>query len=158
MVTVMASGVFDLLHIGHVKFLNEAKALGDRLVVVVASDNTVRKKKREPVVDQYHRAELIGYLKPVDEVIIGGEGDMFDTVASIDPDIIALGYDQDFDEEWLSSELKHRGLKAKVVRLKHYLADLDHTRKIINKVIDIWSMQVEIEGIEERGRKKFSKS
>ena len=152
MVRVMASGVFDLLHIGHLHYLSEAKRLGDELVVVVASDETVRKRKREPIVPQKYRAELVAALKPVDEVVLGDSGDMFATVEKVKPDIIALGYDQNFDERWLMEELEKRGLRVEVVRLSHYDAELDHTRKIIDKIIELWSFQKEMERLE-RGEK-----
>ena len=148
MVRVMASGVFDLLHIGHLHYLTEAKRLGDELVVVVASDETVRKMKREPIVPQKYRAELVGALKPVDRVVLGNSGDMFITVKKIAPDIIALGYDQSFDERWLIEELDKRDLRIEVVRLSHYDAELDHTRKIIDKIIELWSFQKEMERLE----------
>jgi len=135
MIRVMASGVFDILHTGHVHYLNEAKRLGDELVVVVATDNTVRRNKHEPITPEKMRLELVSSLKPVDRAILGHEGDMFDVVAEIRPDIIALGYDQTFDEVALEKELKRRGMEIRVVRLGHYADDLNGTRKIIRKII-----------------------
>ena len=101
MVRVMASGVFDLLHPGHLYYLKEAKKLGDELVVVGATDNTVRKRKHEPITPQDMRLEMVEALKPVDRAVLGHENDVFRTVEELKPDIIALGYDQDFDEKWL---------------------------------------------------------
>jgi FAD synthetase len=135
MIRVMASGVFDILHTGHVHYLNEAKRLGDELVVVVATDNTVRRNKHEPITPEKMRLELVSSLKPVDRAILGHEGDMFGVVAEIRPDIIALGYDQTFDEVALEKELKRRGMEIRVVRLGHYADDLNGTRKIIRKII-----------------------
>ena len=116
-------------------YLNEAKRLGDELVVVVATDNTVRRNKHEPITPEKMRLELVSSLKPVDRAILGHEGDMFGVVAEIRPDIIALGYDQTFDEVALEKELKRRGMEIRVVRLGHYADDLNGTRKIIRKII-----------------------
>ncbi len=146
--TVMAAGVFDLIHMGHINYLQEAKKLGDRLVVVVASDDTVRRNKHEPLMSQKTRASMVGSLKPVDEVVIGRTGDPFEVVEDIKPDIIAIGYDQEHDEERLNEELLKRGLGIEVKRLKHYNHDLDATRKIIRKIIDWYGMKKELEAVE----------
>ncbi len=136
MTRVMASGVFDILHTGHVHYLTEARKLGDELVVVVATDNTVRRTKHEPITPEKMRLELVQSLKPVDRAILGREGDMFSVVAEIKPDIIALGYDQTFEEKVLEDELARRGLNIRVVRLGHYADDLNGTRKIIRRIIE----------------------
>ena len=148
MVRVMASGVFDLLHPGHLYYLKEAKKLGDELVVVVATDNTVRKRKHEPITPQEMRLEMVEALKPVDRAVLGHEDDMFKTVEELKPDIIALGYDQDFDEKWLEEELKKRGMDIKVVRIGPLSADLNATRKLIQKIIDWYEFQKRMEEVE----------
>ena len=71
MVRVMASGVFDILHTGHISYLEQAKAAGDELVVVVACDSTVRKRKHEPVTPENMRLKIVQSLKPVDRAILG---------------------------------------------------------------------------------------
>ena len=139
MVRVMASGVFDLLHSGHLHFLEEAKKLGDELVVVVATDNTVRRRKHEPITHEEMRLKMVSALRPVDKAVLGHEGDMFEIVQEIQPDIIALGFDQAHDEEQIAKELEKRGIDAKVVRLSQLNDDLNGTRKIIKKIID-WHM------------------
>ncbi len=136
MTRVMASGVFDILHSGHVHYLSEAKNLGDELVVVVATDATVRRRKHMPITPEKMRLELVSSLKPVDRAVLGREGDMYKVVEEIRPDIIAIGYDQTFDEKVVEAELRKRGLDTKVVRLSHYSADLDGTRKIIQRIIE----------------------
>lgn len=140
MTKVMASGVFDILHPGHLRYLQEAKDLGDELVVVVATDATVRRRKHEPITPDKMRLELISALKMVDEAYLGSDGDMFGVVERIRPDIIALGYDQDFDEKKIEDTLAKRGIKVKVVRLSMYGGDLNGTRMIIGKIID-WYTQ-----------------
>lgn len=152
MVRVMASGVFDLLHTGHLHYLEEAKKLGDELVVVVAKDSTVRKEKHEPITPEEVRRELVDAMKPVDKAVLGREGDMYEIVEEIHPDIIALGYDQEHDEEVIRNELKKRGLNVDVVRLSKLGTDLDGTRKIIQKVVSWWKVKAELEAVE--GRRK----
>ncbi len=134
MVRVMASGVFDILHYGHLYYLQEAKKLGDELVVVVARDSTVGGRKGEPVMPEELRAKMIQGLKPVDRCVLGREDDPYKTVEEIKPDIIALGYDQKHDEEALKKELSRRGLEVKVARIGKYDHDIDGTRKIIERI------------------------
>ena len=150
MVKVMATGTFDLLHMGHIYYLKEAKKLGDTLSVVVARDSTVRKLKHEPVHSEEIRLDLIKEVKVVDEAYLGYEDDMYAIVEEIKPDIIALGYDQIHDENTIKSELKKRKLTAKVVRLSEYKcgSDLDGTRRIIQKIISAYEFQKKIERIE----------
>ena len=150
MVKVMATGTFDLLHMGHIYYLKEAKKLGDTLSVVVARNSTVRKLKHEPVNPEEIRLDLIKEVKAVDEAYLGYEDDMYAIVEEIKPDIIALGYDQIHDEDTIKSELKKRKLTAKIVRLSEYKcgSDLDGTRRIIQKIISAYEFQKKMERIE----------
>jgi FAD synthetase len=150
MVKVMATGTFDLLHMGHIYYLKEAKKLGDTLVVVVATDSTVRKLKHDPITPQEIRVSLINELRMVDEAYLGHEDDMYSIVEEIKPDIIALGFDQIHNEAILKNELKKRKLHAKVVRLKKYEggSDLEGTRRIIQKVIAAHEFQKKMSRIE----------
>ena len=151
MVRVMATGVFDLLHPGHLHYLSESKKLGDELVVVVATDNTVRKRKHEPITPEKMRLEMVASLKPVDRAVLGKDGaDMYSIVQEIRPDIITIGYDQPFDEKALEEELAKRGLKVKVVRMPHLDHDLDGTRKIIKKVIEFHDLDKKLQEVEKR--------
>jgi len=152
MVKVMATGTFDLLHLGHIYYLKEAKKLGDKLAVVVATDSTVRRLKHEPVNHEEVRLNLIKELKIVDEAYLGHEDDMYDIVKEIKPDIIALGFDQLHNEKNIKTELKKRKIKAKVVRLNEFKggSDLEGTRKIIGKIITAYEFQKNIERIEEK--------
>jgi FAD synthetase len=146
----MATGTFDLLHMGHIFYLREAKKLGDKLVVVVATDKTVRALKHEPITPQETRVNLIRELKMVDEAILGYEDDMYRIVEEIQPDIIALGFDQIHDETTIKNELKKRKLSTKVVRLPKYNggSDLEGTRRIIQKVIAAHEFQTKMQSIE----------
>ena len=116
---VLAGGVFDIIHPGHIHTLNEAKDLGDILVVVIATDQTAQKmKKREPLHDQKSRQELVSSLSMVDLCIIGDENDIFRTVDNIKPDIIALGYDQAHQERFIVDGCRKLNLEITVSRLK----------------------------------------
>ncbi|MFP4001637.1 MAG: adenylyltransferase/cytidyltransferase family protein [Candidatus Natronoplasma sp.] len=147
---VMAAGTFDLLHLGHLHYLQEAKEMGDELIVVIACDETVREHKHEPLMDEEVRREMVGALKPVDKAIIGSQEDKFDTVEKVDPDIIALGYDQRHEEEKLKEDLRVRGMDdIEVRRMSHHSHELDSTRYIIRKIIDWYGMKKELEKAEE---------
>lgn len=118
---VLASGVFDVLHPGHLHYLREAKACGDYLVVVVTSDGHAQLSKRPPLHSENHRAELLRALEMVDGVIIGADPyDLVETTQQANPDVIALGYDQRFDEGLLQSELAAAGLRVEVVRASRF--------------------------------------
>jgi FAD synthetase len=142
MIRVMAVGVFDLLHAGHLHYMEQAKSLGDYLVVVVAHDDTVRKRKHEPVTGQDLRRRMVEGLKPVDCAVIGNPPDVpiFDILPKVKPDIIALGYDQEHAEERIRSSLESRGWgHVKVVRVEGLSDDLDGTRKIIARILELSS-------------------
>jgi len=116
---VLAGGVFDIIHPGHIHTLTAAKALGDVLVVAIATDKTAQKmKKMSPLHDQELRCELVSSLSMVDEAIVGHEEDIFETVKEVKPDIIALGYDQIHQEKFISDGCKRINLDVKIVRLE----------------------------------------
>ena len=115
----MASGVFDLIHPGHLFYLSEAKKLGAELIVVVARDSTVKRLKNHyPIVPEKNRLQIVQALKQVDRAILGSKRDIFQTVRKIKPDIIALGPNQSWNEAKLKAELKARGLNAKICRIR----------------------------------------
>lgn len=148
MVRVMATGVFDILHLGHVHFLEEARKLGDELVVVVATDKTVKERKHDPITPQDMRLRMIQSLRAVDRAVLGKEGSMFDIVKEIKPDIIAIGHDQTHDPKEIKDELAKLGIDVDVVRLPQFDHDLDGTRKIIQKVINWYHVQEKLKEVE----------
>ncbi len=152
MIKVMATGTFDLLHMGHIYFLKEAKKLGDKLIVIVARDSTVRKMKHEPVTPQEMRLQLIKELKIVDDAYLGKKNDIYEIVEDVKPDIIVLGYDQLHNKKKILIDLKNRNIKVKIVRLSKFkdIEDLDGTRKIISKIISAYEFQKNIEKLEEK--------
>lgn len=116
---VLAGGVFDIIHPGHIYTLNSAKSLGDTLVVVVATDKTAEKmKERTPLHNQDQRKKLVDSLSMVDFCLIGEEGDIFKTVEKVKPEIIALGYDQVHQEKFITDGCRKLNLNVKVARLQ----------------------------------------
>ena len=123
--TVLAGGVFDIIHPGHIHTLNAAKALADVLVVAIATDKTAQKmKKRQPLHNQELRRELVSCLSMVDKAIVGHEDDIFETVRAIKPDIIVLGYDQVHQNQFISDGCKRINLDVEIVRLQSPVPEL----------------------------------
>jgi len=92
---VLTGGAFDVLHMGHVLTLQEARKLGDVLVAIVAADATVEKRKgKKPLHEAEYRRAMVEALKPVGVAIVGGGTDWLDTFARVQPDVVAFGYDQ----------------------------------------------------------------
>ena len=93
---VMAFGSFDVLHPGHLYFLNQAKSKGDKLIVVIALDKTIEKVKGEkPKYNERQRLEHVKGMPMVDKAVLGYEKDPYEIIEEINPDIICLGYYQD---------------------------------------------------------------
>ena len=92
---VLTNGVFDMLHVGHVRYLQGAKALGGRLVVAVNSDESVRKIKgpKRPLMPENERAEIVAALEGVDAVVIFSEPDVRTLIREIRPNVQAKGTD-----------------------------------------------------------------
>jgi FAD synthetase len=135
-VRVMATGVFDLLHPGHVFFLSEARKLGDELVVVVARDQTARRLKHEPYVPEAMRREMVEALKPVDRAILGSATDIYETVVRERPTIIALGYDQIWNEAEVVRECERRGVPVRVARIGPFPHDDLATKQLIQRILE----------------------
>ncbi len=133
---VMTGGTFDIIHTGHIFTFEQARMLGDMLVIVIATDKTVQKFKQHPPTNsQKDRVELIRHLREVDAAIEGSETDFLETIDAIKPDIIALGYDQKHDEKDLYKKLNERGFShVKIVRLKEHVFGKS-TSKIVQDII-----------------------
>jgi FAD synthetase len=116
LVRVLATGTFDILHPGHLLFLEEAKKYGSELWVIVAC-NVMIKHKPKPLLSETQRLKMIRALKVVDHAVLGDEHDIFRPLEDIKPDIIVLGYDQFFDVKELEEKIRLRGIQAKVVRI-----------------------------------------
>lgn len=115
---VFMGGGFEVIHPGHIHTITKAKELGDALVVVIARDSTIRKRKgREPVSAEGERLKLLSSIRGVDAAILGSEVSIYDTLEKVRPDVVALGYDQYHQEADIAREAKNRGIPLTVVRL-----------------------------------------
>ena len=134
MIRVVATGTFDILHPGHLYYLEESRNLGDELSVIVARDANVKHKPR-PILPEDQRLQMVRALKPVDRALLGDIHDMFRPIAELKPDIITLGFNQHFDEENLRQRLRERGLGADVVRISGYPGPLASSSKIVEHIL-----------------------
>jgi cytidyltransferase-like protein len=129
---VMIGGAFEIIHPGHLHTVEQARKLGNTLVVVVAADKTVTKNKgRDPVTSQEWRVKLVSAVRGVDVGLPGGQGSIYDTLEKVRPDVVALGYDQTHNPKDIELEARSRGLELSVVRLSSPLPDVK-TSKIVN--------------------------
>jgi FAD synthetase len=139
---VLASGVFDLLHLGHVRFLEEAKKAGGsnaELIVIVARDSTVQERKgKRPIMPEYQRCELVASLKVVDEAILGFEEfNIGKVIEKINPHVVAFGYDQENMEKTVRDYVKRHKLNLRVVRVSKFSEnELDSSSKIKQRIIE----------------------
>lgn len=144
---VLASGVFDLLHLGHVRFLEEAKKAGGKdaeLIVIVARDSTVKKTKgMKPIMSEDQRRALVESLKVVDEAILGYENfNMDQVIDKIKPDIIAMGYDQKDMTRAVEKTVARRGLSVKIVKIDKFGEDeLNSSSEIKRKIIEEYAQR-----------------
>ncbi|MEO1958402.1 MAG: D-glycero-beta-D-manno-heptose 1-phosphate adenylyltransferase [Nautiliaceae bacterium] len=122
---VFTNGCFDILHIGHVKYLQKAKALGDVLIVGVNSNESVKRLKGEnrPVNDEYHRAYILASLEVVDYVVIFNEDTPYELIKRVKPDVLVKGKDYE-GKEVIGSDI------AKEVILINFIKGKSTTRII----------------------------
>ena len=115
---VFTNGCFDLLHVGHVRSLEQARAHGDRLVVALNTDASVRRNKGpgRPIVPARQRAEVLAALACVDWVLLFGEATPLETIEVLRPDVLAKGGDWALDAIVGRAEVESWG--GRVVRLR----------------------------------------
>jgi FAD synthetase len=137
--SVLAQGTFDILHPGHVHYLEEAAAMGDHLDVIVAREPNVT-HKLDPVLDARQRRDVVAALDAVDRAHLGHPEDIFVPIEDIDPDVIVLGHDQHHDAAAIESALADRGVDCEVRRATArdpaYPGELLSTNAIIDRVLD----------------------
>ncbi|MEM4542248.1 MAG: DUF357 domain-containing protein [Sulfolobales archaeon] len=134
---VLVAGTFDILHPGHIYFLNKAFELGLPYVVISRDANVLRNKGRSPVMSEQDRLLVVSSLKPVYRAVLGDLEDYLKPLLEIQPDVVLLGPDQPVDEASLVKELEKRGLSStKVARVKDRLNDYSST-KIIRRACSI---------------------
>ena len=139
---VLASGTFDLLHFGHVKYLEEAKKAGgenSKLIVIVARDKTVeRRKGTKPIMPEDQRRALVESLKVVDEAVLGYEDfNMTMTIRKIMPNIIAVGHDQSGIEKAVRNLVNKENLSIQIIRIGRFgREELNSSSKILRKIVN----------------------
>jgi FAD synthetase len=135
---VVAQGTFDLLHPGHLHYLEEARSMGDELHVIVARRRNVT-HKAPPVLDDRQRRDMVAALDVVDDARLGHPDDIFVPIREIDPAVIVLGHDQHHDEDALRDALTARGLDCEVTRASArdpaYDGELLSTGRIIDRIV-----------------------
>lgn len=120
---VMAQGTFDIVHPGHLHYLRESAGLGDELHVVISRDSRMESRK-DLFMDDESRRAVVEALEMVDSARLGSEGSIFDSVETIDPAVITIGYDQEFDLTQLQDELANAGYPdIAVERISEYTGE-----------------------------------
>ena len=139
---VLASGTFDLLHLGHVKFLEEAKRAGGenaKLIVIVARDSTVEKRKgTKPIMPEDQRRALVESVKVVDEAVLGYKDFNLEmTIEKIKPNIIAVGHDQTGIEKAVRNLVNEKSLDIQIVKIGRFgKEELNSSSKILRKIVE----------------------
>jgi FAD synthetase len=142
MTTVLAAGVFDLIHYGHIRYLEEAKKTGGantRLIVIVARDETVRRLKgTDPIIPEDQRRAVIEALKVVDEALLGFEDlDLDRVLQQIKPDIVVVGHDQEAIKAQVEKINKARELHINIVQISQFGEDdLNSSSKIKRRIVE----------------------
>lgn len=139
MTRVLAQGTFDLLHPGHLHYLREAAAFGDELHVIVARRENVTHKE-PPILPNRQRRDVVDALEMVAAAHVGHESDIFVPVESIDPDVLALGFDQHHDADAIQEELSARGVDCRVERVSgrepRYEGEILSSGSIVDRILD----------------------
>lgn len=142
MTTVLASGVFDLIHYGHIRFLEEAKKTGgknSKLVVIVARDETVKRLKgSSPVIPEDQRRAIVESLEVVDEALLGFEDlDLTRVVQQLKPEIIVVGHDQGYICDQLNKIKKVLEMDFKITKIEKFGEDdLNSSSKIKRRIVE----------------------
>ncbi len=130
MPTVFINGCFDLLHVGHVRFIRFAQSLGDRLIAGINSDDYIRHRKgpSRPIITESHRKEML-YAVGVDEVVIFDDPLPYDVIVARRPDVYCIGVDYSDDDD----SCKHvRSYGGRVVR---YTVRDESTTELLERII-----------------------
>lgn len=142
---VLATGAFDLLHLGHVRFLEASKRTGGsgaKLIVVVARDKTVLNRKgRLPILPEDQRRELVGSLRVVDKAILGHDHlDLLGVLREVRPDVISVGYDQKQIKASVEQLLRREHLAVRIVQIPKFgSSGLNSSTGIKQRVAERWT-------------------
>ena len=146
----MATGVFDVLHAGHLRFLEESKRRGGpqaRLVVVVARDQTVlRRKGRKPVLSENERLEMVSALRVVDRAVLGHKRlDLIGVLRDIRPSIVSVGYDQSDIKSTVKKLIQQEKLGIRVVQIRKFAPSaLNSSTKLKNRIARSYASQLRL--------------
>ncbi len=139
MTRVVAQGTFDIIHPGHIHYLSEAASMGEELHVIVARRENVTHKE-SPILANRQRRDVVAALEMVDEAHVGHDSDIFVPIEEIQPDVIALGFDQHHDIEPIEAELRERGIDCRVERATgrspRYEGEILSTGEIIDRILE----------------------
>ncbi len=137
---IIVAGSFDVLHPGHVKFLEWVKRkFKGKLIIVLARNESIEKmKRRKPVFSERERKILLEAIRYVDKVIIGDKKDFLKPLLKEKPDVIVLGYDQWVDEKDLEKKLRESGLCVKIVRAPAFNEKRWKSKKIIERIVRLF--------------------
>ncbi len=132
---VFTNGCFDLIHAGHIKYLNKAKALGDVLVVGINSDSSIKKIKgpKRPIVGQGDRAAIVAALRPVDYVSVFNDITPIKLIKAIRPDVLVKGADWQVKTIVGSDFVRSYGGRVKAISLVKGRSTSDLIRKIADR-------------------------
>ncbi len=134
----VAQGTFDILHPGHVHYLEDAATYGDELHVIVARGENVT-HKAPPVLSDHQRLEMVDALGVVDTARLGHPEDIFVPIEEIDPEVIVLGYDQHHDADGIAAALSERGIDCRIERASPREAHPDEllsTGDIVDRILE----------------------
>lgn len=141
---MLATGVFDILHLGHLRFLEESKKAGGsgaRLVVVVARDNTVlHRKARKPILPEAQRREMVAALRVVDRAMLGHERlDLLGVLREVRPDVVCVGYNQNDIKSAVDGLIRKERLPIRVVQIAKFGPyGLNSSTKLKDRVARSW--------------------
>ena len=119
--TVMIFGTFDGIHAGHISLIEQASLLAEKVVAVIAKDDTVKTiKGKYPLHTEEERAHVLSHIREIDKVLIGNNDDKFSVVKEIHPDVIVLGYDQEAFIDQLYEGMRKHHMNIEIVRANSY--------------------------------------
>ncbi len=130
----MCFGTFDLLHLGHLNYFQQAKRHGNYLIVVVARDYTKLHQHKQPLFNEQERLQMIKHINIINKVLLGYPDDHYRIIQEINPDVICLGYDQQVSISKLKTELAHRNVFPKITRLKSYKSKTHKSSLLKHKI------------------------
>ncbi len=136
---ILVFGTFDILHEGHANFFKQARDLSDNpyLIVSIARDqNVIRIKQQPSYLSEQERLEKVQAHELVDQAELGALDDYISKIVELNPDIIALGYDQEHYTEGLEQKLMDQGLKVEIVRLRAFEPE-KYKSSIIKKLMGL---------------------